>query len=386
MSVDMYEVTIPSKVCFGDGALSNLSVEAAAIGVKHALIISDPGVSKAGLIQPVIEELAKAKITADVFDDSEPEPTIPRINEIAGQLGNKKYDLLIGLGGGSSIDTAKLLSVILHHGGKADDYMGNNNIPGPGIPLFTIPTTAGTGSEITKYAILGAPDRGLKLSVVSIYIVARVALVDPVLTYSCPPRVTAASGIDALVHAIECYTGKKAHNFRDALAIKAMRLIAGSLKTAVANGSDKSARRDMSEGSLLAGIAFGNSGVAAVHALAYPLGSRFHVAHGVANGLFLPYVMEASLPAAVSRYADVARLLGVDDKGLSPEETAKRGVEAAKQMVADTGLPTRLRDIDVPKESLEGMAVATMDLTRLLDVNPKQFTLDEMKQIWESAW
>jgi len=377
---------LPGKIRFGVGALDTLGDEATKLAAKRALIITDPGVYQAGLIDPVKEQLSKAKLSVDIFAEAEPEPTFPRLNAAAEQLRKKGYDLLLGVGGGSSMDTAKGLSVLLAHGGKGQDYGGIDKVPGPGVPIFTLPTTAGTGSEVTNIAIFGDVEKGYKLGIVSPYLLARLALVDPTLTYRCPPKVTAASGIDALIHAIECYTGNKANTFSDALALEAMRLIVGNLRTAVKNGSDKEARNHMSEGALLAGMAFGNSGVAAVHALAYPLGSRFHVPHGVANGLLLPYVMECNLSANLPKYATVAQMLGVETEGLSLQKAAEKGVEAAKALATDIGIPLHLRDLGVPKKALEEMAVATMDVTRLLGNNPKKLTLDDVRRIWQNAW
>ena len=382
----VYQIILPGKIRFGVGALNTLGDEATKLAAKRVLIVTDPGVYQAGLIDPVKEQLSKARLSVDIFAEAEPEPTFPRLNAAAEQLRKEGYNLLIGVGGGSSMDTAKGLSVLLAHGGKGQDYGGIDKVPGPGIPIFTMPTTAGTGSEVTNIAIFGDVEKGYKLGIVSPYLLARLALVDPTLTYGCPPKVTAASGIDALIHAIECYTGNKANTFSDTLAIEAMRLIAGSLRTAVKNGSDKEARNRMSEGALLAGIAFSNSGVAAVHALAYPLGSRFHVPHGVANGLLLPYVTECNLSANLPKYAIVAQMLGVKTQGLSLQEAAEKGVEAAKALAADIGIPLHLRDLGVPKEALEGMAVATMDVTRLLANNPKELTLDDVRRIWQNAW
>ncbi len=382
----IYQIMLPRKVRFGVGALDTIGDEANKLAAKHALIVTDPGVYKAGLADSVKERLSKAKLSVDVFPEAEPEPTFPRLNAAAEQFGKESYDLLVGIGGGSSMDTAKGLSILLAHGGKGQDYGGVDKVPGPGIPIFTLPTTAGTGSEVTNIAIFGDPEKGRKLGIVSPYLLAQLALVDPTLTYGCPPKVTAASGIDALIHAIECYTGTKANTFSDALALEAMRLIAGSLRTAVKNGSDKEARNRMSEGALMAGIAFGNSGVAAVHALAYPLGSRFHVPHGVANGVLLPYVTECNLSANLPRYAIVAQMLGVKTQGLSLQKAAEKGLEAIKALAADIGIPLHLRDLGVPKEALEEMAIATMDVTRLLANNPKKLTLDDVRRIWQNAW
>lgn len=382
----IYQIMLPGKVRFGVDALDTIGDEANKLAAKHALIVTDPGVYKAGLADRVKEQLVKAKLSVDVFPEAEPEPTFPRLNAAAEQFGKESYDLLLGVGGGSSMDTAKGLSILLAHGGKGQDYGGVDKVPGPGIPIFTLPTTAGTGSEVTNIAVFGDTEKGRKLGIVSPYLLARLALVDPTLTYGCPPKVTAASGIDALIHAIECYTGTKANTFSDALALEAMRLIAGNLRTAVKNGSDKEARNRMSEGALMAGIAFGNSGVAAVHALAYPLGSRFHVPHGVANGVLLPYVTECNLSANLPRYAIVAQMLGVKTQGLSLQKAAEKGVEAIKTLAADIGIPLHLRDLGVPREALEEMAIATMDVTRLLANNPKKLTLDDVRRIWQNAW
>jgi len=192
--------------------------------------------------------------------------------------------------------------------------------------------------------------------------------------------------MDALIHAIEGYTCNKATTFSDALALEAMRLIVGSLRGVVKNGSDKEARSQMSEGALFGGMAFMNSGVAAVHALAYPLGSQFHVPHGMANAILLPYVMECNLSANLPRYATVARMLGVPTEGLSDQNTAEKGIEAAKALAADVGIPTNLRELGVPKEALEGLATTTMNVTRLLANNPKELTQDDVRGIWEKAW
>jgi alcohol dehydrogenase class IV len=322
----------------------------------------------------------------DIFSEAEPEPTLPRLDAIAGELRKENYDLLIGVGGGSSLDTTKGLSILLAHGGKGEDYLGVDNLPGPGIPFFTIPTTAGTGSEATKHAVFGDPEKGVKLAMVSTHLLARVAIIDPTFTYRCPPQITASTGIDALTHAIEGYTCKKASTFTDALALEAMRLISGNLRTAVKNGADREARNRMAEGALLAGIAFANSSVAAVHALAYPLGSRFHVPHGVANSVLLPYVMQANLDSNLHRHAIIAQMLGVKTPGLSHQEAAQQGVAAVKNLIADVGIPLHLRDLGVPQDALEGMAIATMGISRLLEVNSKQLSLEDVRQIWLNAW
>jgi alcohol dehydrogenase class IV len=382
----IYQIIIPQLVRFGAGSLDTLGNEMTKLGAKKALIVTGPTVYRSGLAQQVIEPISKAMVSVDVFSEAEPEPTLFGLNKAASELKRSKYDVIVGLGGGSSIDTAKGLSALLVHGGEGQDYIGTDKIPGPGLAVIAIPTTAGTGSEVTNIAIFSDTEKELKVGMISPYLMARAALVDPVLTYGCPHSVTAASGIDALVHAIECYTSRKANSFTDALAVKAMQLISSSLKTAVSDGSNKDARNAMAEGALLAGIAFGNAGVAAVHALAYPLGARFHVSHGIANGLLLPYVMECNLSADLTKYAFIAEVLGESTKNFTALQAATRGINAIKKLLKDIGIPQRLRDLEVPKKALDGMATATMDVTRLLANNPKTLTLDDVRNIWENAW
>jgi alcohol dehydrogenase class IV len=384
--MEIYEIRVPGKVRFGAGCTETMGEEANKIGAKRALIVTDPGVYKTKIIDPVKENLTKAGIAVDVFSEAEPEPTYSKLNATANELRKSSFELVVGIGGGSSIDTAKGLSVLFAHGGIGQDYGGVEKVPGPCIPVFGCPTTAGTGSEVTNIAVFDDRERGIKEGIVSNYIIARIAFVDPTLTYGCPPKVTAASGTDALIHAIEGYTGKKANTFSDALALKAMQLISGSLRQAVKNGSDKEARNRMSEGALFGGMAFMNSGCAAIHALAFALGSQFHAPHGVANAVLLPYVTECNLSANLPRYATVATMLGVSTEGLSDQEAAEKGLEAMKSLSADVGIPIRLRDMGVPKEALEELAKASMATTRLLSNNPKQLTLDDVRGIWEKAW
>jgi alcohol dehydrogenase class IV len=386
ITVDIYEIMLPVKVCFGAGAVGILGDEVSKLGVKHALIVTDPGVYQAGLVDPVKAQLSGAKLSVDVFAEAEPEPTLPRLNKAYERLSKEGYDLVVGVGGGSSMDTAKGLSVLFAHGGRGQDYIGINKVPGPGIPIVTVPTTAGTGSEVTKAAVFDDPDKRSKFGIQSPYILARLAIVDPILTYGCPQKVTANAGIDALTHAMESYTSINASTFTDALEVEAMCLIAGSLRAVVKNGSDKEARSRMAEGALFGGFGIGHAGGAAAHALAYPLGSRFHVPHGVTVGLLLPHVMELNLPTNLSKYATIAQMLGVKTQGLSLQKAAEKGVEAYKALAKDIGIPIHLRDLGIPKEALEELAVATMDVTRLLNNNPKKLTLDDVRRIWQNAW
>ena len=384
--MDIYQIMLPMKVCFGVGSLDTIGDEASKLAAKHALIVTDPGVYQAGLVDPVKERLSKAKLSVDIFSEAEPEPALPRLNAAAEKLSKEGYDLLVGVGGGSSMDTAKGLSVLLAHGGRGQDYVGVNKVPGPGIPIFTLPTTAGTGSEVTKAAVFDDPEKRSKFGIQSPYILARLAIVDPTLTYGCPQRVTATAGIDALTQAIESYTSINASTFTDTLEVEAMRLIGGSLRAVVKDGSDKEARNHMAEGALFGGFGIAHAGGAAAHALAYPLGSRFHLPHGITVGLLLPYVMECNLSTNPTKYATIAQRLGVKTEGLSLQEAAEKGVEAFKTLAADIGIPLHLQDLGIPEEALAELAVATMEVTRLLNNNPKKLSLDDVRRIWQNAW
>jgi alcohol dehydrogenase len=380
-----YQLSIPYIVRFGAGVIETLSNEIEKLGVKKALVVTDSGVFQSGLVQPVEEQISKVA-RVDVFSEAEPEPSLSGLDKSARKLRKGNYDVIIGLGGGSSIDTAKGLAVLLALGGEGSNYIGTDKIPGAGIPLIAIPTTAGTGSEVTNIAIFSDTEKELKVGMISNHLLARIALVDPVFTYNCPRMVTAASGIDALVHTIECYTSLKSNSFTDAIAIKSMQLISSNLKVAVNDGTNKNARCAMAEGAMLAGIAFSNSSVAAVHALAYPLGARFHVSHGAANGLLLPHVMKCNLSADPTKYAFIAGILGERTAGLSPLAAANLGIEAVKKLIKDIGITSRLRDLNVSRDTLEEMAVATMSITRLLGNNPKTLSLDDVRSIWRDAW
>lgn len=381
-----YQIMLPGKTVIGPGGVDTLGAEATALGAKHALIVTDPGVYQAGLIDPVKEQLLQAGIAFDVYSDAEPEPTLPWIDATAKELRRDSYDLVVGVGGGSSLDVAKGLSALLTYGGNAADYLGVGKVPGPVIPIIAVPTTAGTGSEATRAAVFNVVEKGCKLAFVSPYLMPRVSIVDPVLTYGCPPNITASAGIDALVHAIEAYVCNAANSFTDILAVEAIRLIGGNLRTAVKDGSNKEARGHMAEGALFAGSAYANSGLGAVHGLSQVLGARFHVPHGVANGLLLSYIMEVNISAGLPKYAVVAETLGVATQGLSPREAAEKGVETVRALTVDIGIPVRLRDVGVPEEALEELAVATMEFERPMYYNPKKLTLDDVRGIWQKAW
>ncbi len=300
------------------------------------------------------------------------------------------------------MDLAKITAVLLTHGGKPLDYAGDDKIPGPVLPLLCVPTTAGTGSEVSAASVLSDTDNQMKVGVLSNYLRPAAAVVDPLLTVSCPARVTADSGIDALTHAIEAYTavdnsvfplppGERSvyqgrHPFGDMLAERAVSLIGAHLRRAVRDGSDLEAREGMALGATLAGMAFSNVGVAAVHALEYPVGGATHCSHGAGNGLLLPYVMRYNLSARPTAFASLARLLGEDVTGLSEAAAADRAIVAVERLRRDIGVPARLRDLGVTEGQLRPFAEKAFGVRRILRVNPRTPTVDDLEGILRAAF
>jgi alcohol dehydrogenase class IV len=311
-------------------------------------------------------------------------------------------DAVLGLGGGSNMDLAKVAATALAHGGGPRDYVGEDKVPGPIRPLVCVPTTAGTGSEVSAASVLTDADNKIKVGILSNYLRPRVAVVDPTLTYSCPARVTADSGIDALTHAIEAYTavdnadfplpaGEKSvyqgrHPMADVVAEKAIVLVGSFLRRAVADGNDTEARAGMALAATLAGLAFSNVGVAVVHALEYPVGGATHCSHGAGNGLLLPYVMQFNLPARLKEFASIARLLGEDVSGLDEAAAAAKAVTAVERLRRDIGIPERLRDLGVQAAQLRPFAQKAFTIKRILRVNPRPVTADDLEAILTSAF
>jgi alcohol dehydrogenase class IV len=292
---------------------------------------------------------------------------------------------VVGFGGGSPIDVAKLLAALWNKEQTPSDVFGIGLLKGRSTYLACIPTTAGTGADVSPNSILLDESDLLKKGVVSPYLVADASFVDPELTLGLPPSITAATGYDALVHCMEAYANVHAHPIVDVIALEGIRRIGLNLEKAVSDGSDLNARTEVMLGALYGGLCLGPVNTAAVHALAYPLGGAFHVAHGVSNSLLTPHVFRFNLPAAVDRYADIARMLGVE-RGLSDEATGQRGVERLTELSINCGIPQHLRDFDVPEEALSVMARDSMKVTRLLQNNPRPVTEEDALEIYRSAW
>lgn len=376
----------PEIVYLGAGALGRLGGEARRLGATRALIVTDRGVAGAGIADQATGVLREAGVEVVVYDETKAEPDFENVDHCLENARAADVGLIVGLGGGSAIDVAKGVAAMVTNPGKLIDYYGVDKLPKPALPVIGIPTTAGTGSEATPNAIFTDHLEKLKKGIVSPYILPRVAIVDPVLTRTTPQRVTAATGMDALTHAVESYTSRKATPQTDVYALEAIRRIAASLRTAVFDGDDLDARTEMAIGSFFAGVAIANAGTGAVHAMAYPLGGQFGVPHGVSNALLMPYVLEQNQLGNLRKFAVVAAAMGEPVDGLSTRESAQAGVDAIRQLAQDVGIPQRMREVGVPREAIPGMAEAAVKITRLMDNNPRKLSQEEVRQIYEAAW
>jgi alcohol dehydrogenase class IV len=383
----MPEFYAPLKIITGDGCAEALGREAAAFGAKQAVLVTDRVLAKkTACVTEAEASLRAAGLSVEVYADVEPDPQVATAVRCAKFARPLWPELIVGLGGGSPLDVAKATSVILGNETPLEEMWGVRNVPKPGPPLILLPTTAGTGSEVTPNSILTdvRPDGShTKKGIVSPFIMARVAIVDPLLTRSAPPGITASTGMDALTHAVESYVSLAAQPLTSPLALEAIRLIGTALRVAVANGADLGARRDMASASLMAGLAFANGFLGAVHAIAMAMGGQHGVPHGVANALLLPYVMEFNEMAATGKFADIAEVLGEPVDGLSEREAAHRATLAVHRLVGDLGLPQCLADVGVDREAIPRLAEESHGNQRLLKNNPRGTTIKDLTDILE---
>jgi alcohol dehydrogenase len=351
---------------------------------RRILIVTDAGFLRTGLLEPARASLAEHGMTVDIFSKVVADPPEQTVHEAVDFARANETDLVIGFGGGSSMDVAKLVAVLAASDQALSQVYGIGNVKGQRLPLIQVPTTAGTGSEVTNIAIVTTGET-TKMGVVAPQLYADLALLDAELTLGLPPLVTAATGIDAMVHAIEAYTSKHKKNpLSDNLARQALGLLSQNLMTAVENGSNLEARQAMLLGACLAGQAFSNAPVAAVHALAYPIGGIFHVPHGLSNSLVLPHVLRFNAPHAASLYAELADIVVPGIKG-SPEERTERLIAAMQQIAQRTGIQTRLGELGISESDLDRLADDAMLQTRLLGNNPRELTRADARAIYAAA-
>lgn len=377
-----FEFNSTRSISVERGGAARLPKRLADLGYRSVLVVTDPGVSGAGLLDGFLAGLKASDIQVAVFGDVTADPPEDVILRAAAMA--RGVDCVVGFGGGSSMDAAKLAALLAANERPLAEAYGVGVAKGPRLPLVLVPTTAGTGSEVTPISIVTRGE-GEKSGVVSPLLLPDIALLDAELTLGLPKHVTAATGIDAMVHAIEAYTSKRLKNpMSDCLAREALRLLAGSIRTACKDGANIEAREQMLLGACLAGMAFANAPVAAVHALAYPVGARFHVPHGLSNSLVLPHVLHFNLPNATDHYAELAAIVQPGISG-SPEARARKLAQYLRSLPHELGLPTRLRDVGITEMDVASLAEDAMKQTRLLINNPREVQYHDALALYMEA-
>ena len=373
----------PQKIVFGTGCIQTLVEDYKKLGYSRLFVLTAPPILP--LIEEPLKELRNAGIQIEVFQNILAEPTVNDFKAILQVARDFRADSVVGIGGGSVLDVTKLVAAFINSDQMAEDCFGTGFIKQKGLWFACLPTTAGTGSEVSPNAILLDERDHLKKGIVSPFLIADAAYVDPKLTWTVPAKVTADTGMDALTHCIEAYTNKFAHPSVDIYALQGIRLIAANLERAVKNGQDVEAREALAFGSLYGGLCLGPVNTAAVHALSYPLGGEFHIPHGLSNAILLPSVMKFNRPAALKRYAEVAIALGCDPEK-DDNETAQRGVDFIYQLAEAVGIPKKLTDLGIPQTAVDGMAKAAMEVQRLLKNNPREVTEQDARDIYNSLY
>jgi alcohol dehydrogenase len=382
---NIFSFTGAKKIVFGNGSFAFLAQHLSDLKAKRPLIVLDKNLADAGFRDRISQVLQGEGIEFHLFDQTEPEPPLELADEGANVALKRKCDSVIGIGGGSAMDVAKAVAVLAANKGKALDYLGLNKVPGPGLPTIMVPTTAGTGSEVTFTAVFIRKNLEKKEGMNSPYLYPDLALLDPQLTLSLPPEPTATTGLDALCHAIESYTSINASPMSELLSLEAIRLISENLRTCVHNGGDLEAREQMLLGSLYAGLGLANAGVTAVHSLSYPLGGKYGIPHGLANTIMLPSVMDFNLPAALEKFAIIAEVMGEATEGLPQREAAYLALDAVEALIEDCGIEAGLSDFDIAEEDFPGLAKVAMTVTRPLENNPRKITLEDAIGIYRQA-
>ncbi|MGG0451790.1 iron-containing alcohol dehydrogenase [Priestia megaterium] len=376
------EFQLPVKVKMGETIVAELGQDVKEHG-KKALIVTDKGIVANGLVEPVIEALTKSEIEYIIFDDVVSNPTVQNVEDATTAFVTNSCDVLVAVGGGSPIDTAKAVGVVATNGGKIADYAGFDQFDKKPIPLFTIPTTVGTGSEVTKGAVISDPENNAKLVVASDRMYAVTAYLDKRMVAKLPGPICAATGIDALTHAIEGYVATGATPFSDGLNLQAIRLLKKHLRGATA-GNEEDLYQSLIAASI-AGAGFHNAGLGLVHAIANTVGGHFHVHHGVVNSILLPHVMKFNLIANFAKFADVADALGVNVDVLSEREAALQSVIEVENLMKDVEVPTRLRDIGVKEEAIPAIAEEALDAIDR-PTNPRRNNVKDIEKLIREAF
>ena len=373
----------PQKIVFGTGCIQTFVEDYKKLGCQRLFVLTAPPIMP--LIEAPMEELRKTGVSIEINQSLTAEPTVNDFKAILQEARSFGADSVVGIGGGSVLDCTKLVAAFINSDQQAEDCFGTGFVKAKGLWFACLPTTAGTGSEVSPNAILLDERDHLKKGIVSPFLIADAAYVDPKLTWTVPAKVTADTGMDALTHCIEAYTNKFAHPSVDIYALQGIRLISANLERAVKNGQDVEAREALAFGSLYGGLCLGPVNTAAVHALSYPLGGEFHIPHGLSNAILLPSVLKFNMPANIKRHAEVAIALGCQP-GKDDNETAMRGVEFIYQLAKAVDIPQKLSDLGIPQTAVDGMAKAAMEVQRLLKNNPREVTEHDARDIYNSLY
>lgn len=383
MLADPLKIFFPGKLVFGNGTLAQLPEDIFQLKPSKVFIATIEPLKSS--IAEFVNTLTKNKI--EILQDTSivAEPTFSDFEKLMQKVKPFNPDIVIGIGGGSVLDIAKLVAAQLDNEQQLKDYVGIGLLKGRKKKLICVPATSGTGSEVSPNAILVDDADNQKKGIISPFLVPDIVYVDPLLTISVPPAITAATGLDALTHCLEAYTNKFSQSLIDIYAYEGMRLIAANIVTAVKDGSNIEAREKVAMGSLLGGFCLGPVNTAGVHALSYPLGSMFHLAHGLSNALLLPYVIEYNIPASTKKYAAVAIALGCERQA-DDKTTACAGVKKIKELIKACGIPATLKEVNVPESAIPQMAVDAMKIQRLLKNNPREIVEQDVINIYRAAW
>jgi alcohol dehydrogenase class IV len=375
----------PHKIVFGTGTASGVGAEVRNLGASKVFIVTDPGVTKAGLLKSVTRSLEEAQLAYVIYDKVEAEPPVRLVDEGVDRFRSEGCDLVLGVGGGSSLDVAKGVSIVAGSGGRLLDFAGMDLVKKPGAPKILMPTTAGTGAEVTRVLVVTDEAENTKKVVYSFYCLPELAIVDPLLTYSMPPSVTADTGMDALVHAIETFVSVHATPFSDILAEKAIALIGRYLPVAWSKGSNPEARYHMSLAATLSGLAFASGGLGAVHGLSYVLGTRYHMPHGRSNAIMLPHVMKYNLPGSPEKYAAIAALLGRSTLSCGVNQAAALSAVAVEDLLKTLQISCRLRDYGISEKELPFLVEGGLKQSRLFSFNPRDLSEEDVRAVYQSA-
>ena len=376
-----YRMRPPGDVLSGRGSLERIGELASKYRPESVVLLVDGNVRKNGGADRLAALLSASCAKLCVVSDIPVEPETGQVKELFARVGELQADLIVAMGGGSVLDSAKMISVLLRNPAYLENLLDAGLIRERGVPLIAVPTSAGTGSEATPNSIVVVPEQKLKVGVVHPFFIPDSVILDPETTLSLPAHVTAATGLDAFCHAIECFISKKSNPFSDLYALEAIRLVARSLFNAYNDGADIGAREDLLLAAFYGGMCIASSSTVAVHALSYPLGGRYRIPHGLSNAILLPWVMEFNRDAVVGKFAEVAGAMGIPP-GADAEETSKRAVEGIFSLVRSLGIPSTLRELGVGTDDLDEIVAAAMKVTRLLDNNPKPVSPGDARSIY----